>query len=44
MAVSERDRHRFYEIARATLGELEADCLMEMLSPEQKGGRPHEHR
>jgi hypothetical protein len=33
MAVSERDRHRFYETARAKLGEAEADYLMEMLPP-----------
>lgn len=33
MAVSERDRHRFYATARAKLGEAEADYLMEMLPP-----------
>ena len=33
MAVSERDRHRFYETTRAKLGEAEADYLMEMLPP-----------
>ena len=33
MAVNERDRHRFYETARAKLGEVEADYLMEMLPP-----------
>jgi hypothetical protein len=33
MAVNERDRHRFYETARAKLGEAEADYLMEVLPP-----------